>query len=69
MMIKPTYKKAVWISERLESYVDGADYEHNTPDNVLDVLIGQITLPHDFVEEVLAISDMYDEDNWRHNAK
>jgi hypothetical protein len=48
-------RKAQWILDRLE--FDDFDF---TPDDIFDVLLGNITKPKIFVDDVLRLSENYD---------
>lgn len=53
-MAKPSYKKAEWIAKRMD--------EGTNPDDVLDVLLGNINEPTRFVAEVSVLSTEYDDE-------
>lgn len=53
------HRKAVWIAARIV----GSD-----PEDVLDVLLGKISNPSEFVAEVEAYSTEYDEEYEGHTA-
>lgn len=56
--------QAQWIAKQMLP-----DFEKVDPDDVYDVLTGQITQPKDFVEEVAVWAEAYDEDFRRNNDR
>lgn len=58
----PSIKQAEWIHKQL-----GSEYKE-TVDDVYDVLLGNITIPDDFVSEVRFLANDYAEDLRRHNV-
>lgn len=61
-MRKPSMKQAEWIRGQM------SDEYLETADDVYDALLGNITAPADFVQEVKSLALDYDEDFRRHNA-
>jgi hypothetical protein len=61
-MRKPSFKQAEWIYSQL------ADSFAETADDVYDVLLGNITSPRDFCDEVKALALDYEDDLRRHNV-
>jgi hypothetical protein len=61
-MRKPSFKQAEWIHGQL------ANMFRETADDVYDVLLGNISSPADFVQEVKYLALEYEEDMRRHNA-
>ena len=59
--VKANYRKANWIAAHM---LKGTD-----PDDVLDVLLGNITNPSEFVAEVETYSREYDEDYEGHTVQ
>ncbi len=59
MISKPSARMAAWIHKNAEVWP-------YTPDDVLDVLLGNITSPADFVNEVRTLAVAYEEDITRH---
>lgn len=61
-MRKPSYRQAEWIHAHMsEGFAE-------TADDVLDVLLGNITTPRDFVDEVKALAQDYEDDLRSHNV-
>lgn len=52
-MTKANYTKAEWVANQMEGV--------SSVDDVLDVLLGNITKPRDFVDDVEALAREYDE--------
>lgn len=61
-MKQPTYKMAFWVHAQITE----AGY---SADDVYDVLLGNITVPTDFVNEVKSLAIAYEEDKGRHDAR
>ena len=62
-MRNPSMRQAEWIHKQL-----GEDYKE-TADDVYDVLLGNITNPIDFVQEVKYWAVEYEADFRRNNAR
>lgn len=60
-MRKASMKQSEWIAKRMEGF-------DANPDDVYDVLLGNITTPADFVSEVEYWARQYDDDFRRYNA-
>ena len=61
-MRKPSMKQAEWIRAQMgDEFLESAD-------DVYDVLLGNITAPADFVQEVKSLALDYEDDFRRHNA-
>jgi len=61
--MKPSMKMAEWIHKQL-----GDEYRESA-DDVYDVLLGNITSPRDFVEDVKYYAVDYEADFRRHSAR
>lgn len=61
-MRKPSYRQAEWIRAHM------SDGFAETADDVYDVLLGNITSPLDFCEEVRSLALDYEDDLRRHNV-
>jgi len=55
------FKKANWIAAQMPKGTD--------PEDVLDVLLGNITNPSEFVAQVQMLADEYDTDFDKHTGK
>lgn len=61
--MKPSMKQAEWIHKQLNGqYKEDAD-------DVYDVLLGNVTIPADFVSEVKYLAVAYEDDFRRHNVQ
>lgn len=58
--MRPDYKMAIWIRGQM---ADGIE----TADDVYDALLGNITSPYDFVQEVKTLALEYEDDFRRHS--
>jgi hypothetical protein len=63
MSRNPSMKMAEWIRSQMST-----EYRE-TADDVYDVLLGNITSPRDFVEEVKYLAVDYEDDFRRHNDR
>ena len=62
-MRNPSMKMAEWIHKQL------SDEFKETADDVYDVLLGAITNPADFVDEVKYLAADYEADQRKHNVR
>ena len=57
-MKEPSIRMATWIQKQLG---------YGSVDDIYDVLLGNISIPADFVSDVKALAIAYEEDSQRHN--